>query len=40
LKTPEGERLVGLLKDGMAALVGSLATVTEEIGEEAERPMQ
>jgi hypothetical protein len=40
LKTPDGERLVGLLKDGMAALVGVLATMTEGIGEEAERPMQ
>jgi hypothetical protein len=40
LKTPEGERLVGVLKDGMAALVGVLATVAEEIGEEPEMPMQ
>jgi hypothetical protein len=39
LGTPEGARLVRLLRDGMAALVGVLATVSET-GDEADHPLQ
>lgn len=39
LNTPDGQWMVGLLRDGMAALVSALAVVTE-IAEEAEQPMQ
>lgn len=37
LRTSDGARLVGLLRDGMTALVGVLAIVTERIGDELDR---
>jgi hypothetical protein len=39
LGTPEGARLVGLLRDGMAALVGVMATHSET-GDESDHPVQ